>query len=154
MALDKKRLELDMKGLPSSSSKKEAANNFAKVFADYYEEAEVLGIKPSFTKSVLEGLFFKSMLSDQFLETLGDSLQNFLLTFGWYSKTNVASPGTTKAIGTSLNITMKSYILKHSKQNDIDKLKELSEIVDAWSKTAMVTLTNTSSGTTLEAKVT
>lgn len=149
MALNQDKLEKALKAQIVASGIPQSAENFAKIFVDYYSDGVAGDTTPTLLQPALTALFIKTMGSNNFLQTLGTTLQTWFLTTTWASAAFTGTPGTTIAIGTTLDVQMTALINSSLKGADSDPLKTLAKDVHSWSGTILVNLINNQSGATV-----
>ena len=143
--LNKDNFLKSLRGLPSVLTIQEASINLSKVFIDYYIGATIVDTIPIVPP--LDKFFESTLKTNNWIETLGTNcLQPWFALFSWSSATLIAIPSTTVAVGSALDsllVPFSTSTILDKSNPPIDNLPKFVDIIDAWSKTIMVTLTNT-----------
>ena len=141
MALDKEKLLKDLQELLEAETNAVAAVNLANVFINYYSNATVMDTKPIITP--LDALFLTTLDGKSWIQTLGTTLQTWLLTIVWSSVafTGPTAPTTGPALDTLL-ISFNEAALADKSLPPKDPLPDFVDIIHKWSITIPVALIN------------
>jgi len=144
MPLDKNIIKNGIQGLQDNppTSVAAAAKGWAQ-FMFAYASSGLAGVTvPTFPGQpvLLENLFKSSMEGQVFLDKLGANLQTMWLAAVWNGAGFI--PGVTAvAVGSILDTSMAAVAI--AVQSGADGPTEISDAIDIWTRTIMVTLTTT-----------
>lgn len=160
MALVKKTLEDAIKAIPKTEGQPPAANQaaaqeFAKALEKYFKDGMAGAARVTLTFSTLTPILKPTMDANNFIQKLGTSIQSWSATWAWAGGGMVGAPGTTVAVGASLDGQLTAFV--NAAVNDKtdppkDNIPELANKIHTWAKTIIVNLVN-SGGTTVPTPV-
>jgi len=152
MALNKKKLADSLKKIDDNkpSSKATAASKWAKAIKQHAQKGRAGDTKPTFITE-LTPLFLVDMEAGIFLDKLPINLALFWQTTIWSSASFTGVTGLANPV--TLTTFLKVFSAKNLQSPAEDHTEELAGIIDSWTKTVMVVLTNNQSGATTTAPI-